>query len=177
MSQSRTLSIGMDVYKDSIAAASVSQDHHAAVTSLGALGTRPCAIDQRLRTMPSKSQHRVFVSEAGPCGYWLSRSSTHKGHVCWVVAPALSSTKAGDWVTTHRRDAIPLAHLMRASALTPVSVSPGRGRRHPRPASCPGRGAARSQDSPASPHRLAPAPRSPLYGPGNLGLGPSPLAQ
>jgi transposase len=78
MPQSRTLSIGMDVHKESIAVASVAQEHHAEVISLGALGTRQCDIDQFIRNMPSKSKHLVFVSEAGPCGYWLSRSRTKK---------------------------------------------------------------------------------------------------
>jgi transposase len=40
--------------------------------------------------------------------------------VCWGVAPALLPTKPGDRVTTDRRDARPLARLMRAGALPPV---------------------------------------------------------
>jgi transposase len=119
MPQSRTLSIGMDVHKESIAVASVAQEHHAEVISLGALGTRQCDIDQFIRNMPSKSKHLVFVSEAGPCGYWLSRSRTKKGYVCWVVAPSRIPKQAGDRVKTHRRDAIKLARLMRSGDLTP----------------------------------------------------------
>jgi transposase len=72
--------------------------------------------------MQSKSTHRVFVSEAGPCGYWLYRSLTKKGHVCWVVAPSLLPKKPGDRVKTNRRDAIKLARLMRSGDLTPVYV-------------------------------------------------------
>jgi methylmalonyl-CoA mutase cobalamin-binding subunit len=40
MSQSRTLFIGMDVHKETIAVASVAQDHGAEVTYLGTIGTR-----------------------------------------------------------------------------------------------------------------------------------------
>ena len=40
MSQSSTLFVGMDVHKDSIAVAYVSQDHGAEVTYLGVIGTR-----------------------------------------------------------------------------------------------------------------------------------------
>ena len=98
MAQSRTLFIGMDVHKDSMAVAYVAQAHHAAVISLGAIGTRQCDIDQLIRNMPSKSSQLVFVYEAGPCGYWLYRSLTHKGHVGWVVAPSLIPTKPGDRV-------------------------------------------------------------------------------
>ena len=75
-----------------------------------------------MRNMPSKRTPLVLVYEAGPGGYGLSRSLTQKGPVCWGVAPALLPTKAGDRVTTTRRDAMPLARLMRAGALTPVSV-------------------------------------------------------
>jgi hypothetical protein len=71
MSQSRTLFIGMDVHQDTIAVASVAQDHGAAVTSRGTMGTRQCDIDQRIRKMPSQATHLIFVSAAGPCGYWL----------------------------------------------------------------------------------------------------------
>ena len=122
MPQSRTLSIGMDVHKDAIAVASVGQEHHAEVIYLGALGTRQCAIDQLVRKLQSKSQHLVFVYEAGPCGYWLYRYLTKKGHACWVVAPSLIPKKAGDRGKTNRRDAIQLARLMRPGDLTPVYV-------------------------------------------------------
>ena len=41
MHQSRTLSIGLEVHKESIAVAYVAQAHHAEVVSLGTIGTRP----------------------------------------------------------------------------------------------------------------------------------------
>ena len=122
MSQSSTLYIGMDVHKDSIAVASVAQEHHAEVVSLGTIGTRQCDIDQLIRQMQSKSKHLIFVYEAGPCGYWLYRYLTQKGQVCWVVAPSLIPKKPGDRVKTNRRDAIKLARLMRSGDLTPVYV-------------------------------------------------------
>ena len=122
MPQSSTLYIGMDVHKDSIAVAYVAQELHAEVIYLGAIGTRQCDIDQLIRKRQSKSQQLVFVYEAGPCGYWLYRYLTKQGHACWVVAPSLIPKKAGDRVTTNRRDAIPLARLMRSGDLTPVYV-------------------------------------------------------
>ena len=122
MQQSSTLYVGLDVHKDSIAVASVAQDHGAEVVSLGTIGTRQCDIDQLIRRLQSKSPHLVFVSEAGPCGYWLYRSLTKKGQVCWVVAPSLIPKKPGDRVKTNRRDAITLARLMRSGDLTPVYV-------------------------------------------------------
>jgi transposase len=112
----------LDVHKDSIAVAYVAKDHPPEVVFLGAMGTRQCDIDQLIRQLQSKSQHLVFVYEAGPCGYWLYRDPTKKGHVCWVVAPSLIPKKAGNRVKTDRRDAVQLARLLRSGDLTPVYV-------------------------------------------------------
>src|SRR5215475_3023279 len=112
----------MDVHKDSIAVAYAAQEHGAEVVALGNIGTRQCDIDQLVRRLQAKSPQLVFVYEAGPCGYWLYRYLTKKGHVCWVVAPSLIPKKAGDRVKTNRRDAIKLARLMRSGDLTPVYV-------------------------------------------------------
>ena len=122
MAPSRTLYVGMDVHKESIAVASVANDHDAEVMSLGTFGTRQCDIDTLMRKLPSKATHLGFVYAAGPCGSWLYRYLTKKDYVCWVVAPSFIPTKAGDRVTTDRRDAMPLARLMRSGDLTPVSV-------------------------------------------------------
>ena len=122
MRQAHTLSVGMDGPTEAIAVASVAQEHGADVISLGTLGTRPGAIDPLIRQLQSKSTPRVCVDEAGPCGSGLSRSLTQKGAVCWVVAPAVLPTKAGDRVTTDRRDARRLARRRRSGDLTPVAV-------------------------------------------------------
>ena len=71
MQQSSTLSVGMEVQKESIAVASMAQDHGAEVVSRGTVGTRQCDIDKLIRQLQSKSPQLVFVYEAGPCGYWL----------------------------------------------------------------------------------------------------------
>src|SRR6266702_4679677 len=122
MSQSSTLYVGLDVHKESIAVAYVAQEHGAEVISLGTVGTRQCDIDKLLRHLQSKSPQLVLVYEAGPCGYWLSRSLMNKGYVCWVVAPSLIPKKPGDRVKTDRRDARQRARLMRSGDLTPVYV-------------------------------------------------------
>jgi transposase len=122
MSQSSTLYIGMDVHKESIAVAYVSKDNDAEVVYLGTIGTRQCDIDQLVRKLQSKAKHLVFVYEAGPCGDWLYRYLTKKGHACWVVAPSLIPKKAGDRVKTDRRDAVQLARLVRSGDLTAVYV-------------------------------------------------------
>jgi transposase len=122
MRHSSTRYVGLDVHKDAIAVAYVAQDHHAEVIYLGTIGTRQCDIDQLIRKLLSKAKHLIFVYEAGPCGYWLYRYLTQKGHVCWVVAPSLIPKKAGDRVKTDRRDAVQLARLMRSGDLTSVYV-------------------------------------------------------
>ena len=122
MTQSRTLDIGFDVHQESIAVASIAQEHGAEVISLGTIGTRQCDIDHLIRKLQSKAKPLVFVYEAGPCGSWLSRYLTQRGYGCWGVAPSLIPKKAGDRVKTDRRDAVQLARLMRSGDLTPVDV-------------------------------------------------------
>src|SRR4029450_13613418 len=45
--------------------------------------------------------------------------------LCWVVAPSCIPKKAGERVKTDRRDAMPLARLLRSGDLTPVSIPRG----------------------------------------------------
>jgi transposase len=109
MPQSSTLYIGLDVHKESIAVAFVAKEHDAEVIYLGMIGIRQADIDPLVRRLQAKAQRLIFVYEAGPCGYWLYRYLTKKGHVCWVVSPSLIPKKAGDRVKTDRRDAVQLA--------------------------------------------------------------------
>jgi transposase len=122
MTQSRMLSVGLDVHQESIAVAYVAQDHGAEVVSLGTIGTRQCDLDTLIRQRHSKATHLICVYEAGPCGDGLSRDLTKTGHDCWVVAPSFIPKNAGDRVNTARRDARQLARLRRAGDLTPVDV-------------------------------------------------------
>ncbi|MDQ3776901.1 MAG: hypothetical protein M3461_22400 [Pseudomonadota bacterium] len=87
MKHSSTLYVGLDVHKESIAVAYVSDAKDAEVLYLGSIGTRQSDIDKLIRQLHSKSAQLVFVYEAGPCGYWLYRYLTKKRLPCWVVAP------------------------------------------------------------------------------------------
>jgi transposase len=78
-----------------------------------------------VRKLQSKAKHLILVYAAGPCGDWLSRDLTKKGHICWVVAPSLIPKRAGDRVKTDRRDAVPLARLLRSGALRRSLCHPG----------------------------------------------------
>ena len=65
---SKTLYVGLDVHKDSIAVAYAPEDRGAEVLSLGAIGPRQCDIDKLIRKIESKGATLVFGYEAGPCG-------------------------------------------------------------------------------------------------------------
>jgi transposase len=121
---SKTLYVGLDVHKESIAVAYAPEDRGAEVVSLGPIGTRQCDIDKLIRRLESKAATLVFTYEAGPCGYGLYRYLTGKGLACQVVAPSLIPRKAGDRVKTDRRDAMTLARLMRSGDLSAI-YAPG----------------------------------------------------
>ena len=114
--------MGLDGQKASRAVAAVAQAPGAAVVSRGTIGTRPGALDTLLRPLQSKRKPLGVVSEAGPCGSWLSHSRMHQGDGCWVVAPSLRPHKPGDRVTTDRREAWQRARLRRSGDLTPGAV-------------------------------------------------------
>src|SRR5881396_246059 len=119
---SKTLYVGLDVHKESIAVAYAPEERGAEVVSLGSIGTRQCDIDTLMRKLQTKGATLVFVYEAGPCGYWLYRYLTRKGLACHVVAQSLIPRKPGDRVKTDRRDAVTLARLMRSGDLTSIYV-------------------------------------------------------
>jgi len=100
----------------------IAHAHDAEVVYLGTIGTRQYDLATLSRTRPSTRTPLGFVYDAGPCGSWLSRDLSRKGSVCWVMAPSMIPKTAGDRVNTDRRDAIPLARLMRSGELTPVDV-------------------------------------------------------
>jgi transposase len=122
MDHASPLLVGFDVHKDSLAVASARAARDTEGIFMGRIGTRQCDVDRLIRTLSSKAKQRVFVYDAGPCGYWLYRYLTKKHLRCWVVAPSLVPKKAGARVQTDRRDAIQLARLRRAGELTPVDV-------------------------------------------------------
>lgn len=64
------------------------------------------------------------VYEAGPTGYGLARAASERGLELAVCAPGHVARKPGDRVKTDKRDALRLARLLAAGALTLVSVPP-----------------------------------------------------
>ena len=58
---SKTLYVGLDVHKDSIAVAYAPEERGTEVVSLGAIGTRQCDIDKLIRKLQSKGATLVFI--------------------------------------------------------------------------------------------------------------------
>ncbi len=71
---SKTLYVGLDVHKDSIAVAYAPEDRGAEVVSLGAIGTRQCDIDKLIRKLQAKGTTLVFAYK----GQQLEAASRHK---------------------------------------------------------------------------------------------------
>jgi hypothetical protein len=74
MPQFSTLSIGLDVHKESIAVAYVAKEHHAEVISLGSIGTRPCALDPLIRQLQSRACYALSNNSLFPKAF-IQRST------------------------------------------------------------------------------------------------------
>lgn len=115
--------IGMDVHKETIAVALALPGRESAVYR-GEIPNTPESIRKLVEQLAQQLGGEVllFCYEAGPCGYGLYRQLVKAGHDCQVVAPSLIPKKPGERIKTDRRDALKLAELLRAGALTAVWV-------------------------------------------------------
>ncbi len=113
--------IGLDVHKDTIAVA-LATDGRGEVCAQGQISNTPAALTRLSSKLSRNGSVLRFCYEAGPCGYGIQRQLAAAGHDCVVVAPSLIPRKSGDRIKTDRRDAINLAGLHRAGALTAVWV-------------------------------------------------------
>ena len=113
--------IGLDVHKETIAVA-LAADGRGEVCAHGQISNTPAALTRLSSKLSQNGSVLRFCYEAGPCGYGIQRQLTAAGHDCVVVAPSLIPRKPGDRIKTDRRDAINLAGLHRAGALTAVWV-------------------------------------------------------
>src|SRR5947209_4546858 len=66
---SKTLFVGLDVHKDTIAVAYAPNDRGADVVSLATIGTPQCDIEKLTRMLEPKGATLVFLNEPGPCRY------------------------------------------------------------------------------------------------------------
>lgn len=121
MNEFSNVFVGLDVHKDTIAAA-VARVGRQEPEYLGTIPNTGAALQKLLRRINPDGEVLNVCYEAGPCGYGLYRDLTTQGHECVVVAPSLIPRKAGERLKTDRRDALLLARLHRAGELTPVWV-------------------------------------------------------
>jgi transposase len=118
----RTMYVGLDVHKETVAAAWVMDD---GIDDEG----RQIVNDERsirrllkhLKDKHPAAEIRVCY-EAGPCGYEVRRLLSQMKIQCDVIAPALIPRAPGDRVKTDKRDARKLARLYRAGELTTIRV-------------------------------------------------------
>ena len=120
MQMNKTLYVGLDVHKDTIAVAVAEEGRGGEVRFYGTVINSADAVLRLTKTLAKNGRTPSFCYEAGPCGYGLHRHLTKLGFECAEVSPSMIPRKAGDRVKTDRRDAQMLARLWRAGELTPI---------------------------------------------------------
>lgn len=113
------LYVGLDVHRDSIAAAVAEREGEA--RSRGIIPNTTEAVAKLIKQLGPARRLRVCY-EAGPCGYVLYRQLKRLGVHCEVIAPSLMPVRPGDRVKTDRRDALKLVRSYRAGELSAVCV-------------------------------------------------------
>jgi transposase len=115
MSESMTVTVGLDVHARSIRLAAVRADE---LLEERTLPYDEQAVERVLRRWPSV----CCCYEAGPTGFGLYRHLVERGIDCAVVAPGLVPQRPGDRVKTDSRDARKLARLLAGGLLEPICV-------------------------------------------------------
>ena len=122
---SRSVHIGLDVHKETIAVAIAEEGRSGEVRTHSTIANTLATLERligHLRKAHGKSAVLRFAYEAGPCGFGIARRLRQLGLECIVAAPSLMPSKPGDRVKTDRRDALKLARLLRAGELTAVYI-------------------------------------------------------
>src|SRR5438309_8015110 len=115
MSESTTVTVGLDVHARSIRLAAVRADE---LLEERTLPYDEEAVEHALRRWPAVR----CCYEAGPTGFGLYRYLVDRGIDCWVVASGLVPQRPGDRVKTDSRDARKLARLLAGGLLEPIHV-------------------------------------------------------
>lgn len=115
MSESTTVTVGLDVHAVSIRLAAVRADE---LLEERTLPYDLEAVERALRRWPLVR----CCYEAGPTGFELYRHLVERGIECAVVAPGLVPQRPGERVKTDSRDARKLARLHAGGLLQPIHV-------------------------------------------------------
>lgn len=115
MSESMTVTVGLDVHASSIRLAAVRGGE---LVEERTLPYDHQLVEQALRRWPDVR----CCYEAGPTGFGLYRHLRGQGLACEVVAPGLVPQRPGDRIKTDPRDARKLAQLHAAGLLEPIHV-------------------------------------------------------
>jgi transposase len=114
--------VALDPSKTKHAVAIAEGERGGEVRFVGDVASSPARVERLTRKLAGRYDKLHFCYEAGPTGYGLYRQIRELGHDCTVVAPSLIPKKRGERIKTNRRDAVPLARLLRAGELTAVWV-------------------------------------------------------
>ena len=115
MSESMTVTIGLDVHAASVRLAAVRGDE---LLEERTLPYEHEAVERAVRRWPVVR----CCYEAGPTGFGLHRHLVERGICCDVVAPGLVPQRPGDRIKTDPRDARKLAQLHAAGLLESIHV-------------------------------------------------------
>jgi transposase len=115
MSDSTTVTVGLDVHARSIRLAAVRADE---LLEERTLPYDEEQVERLVRRWPGAR----CCYEAGPTGFGLQRFLVERGIDCAVVAPGLVPQRPGDRVKTDPRDARKLARLHAGGLLEPIHV-------------------------------------------------------
>src|SRR5437870_12925333 len=115
--ENRSMSVGLDVHKETIDVAVAEGHRNGEVRHYGVIASDLEPLDKMVRALRAPDRALHFVYEAGPCGFGIYRHLTTRGEHCVVVSPSMVPKRTGDRVKTDCRGGLPPAGLPRARGL------------------------------------------------------------